>query len=177
MLWWLCQKAMARSIEPEYTRRLVEKLNLDGKSAAPRPTPLPPPPAPRRVAVPPDFARELRAALRRFHETRRLAESPLLEYRTIAERAAGSAALPDRVEALRAILRDAVDALGASARTETSYRALYHTYIEPAPTQLLAAETARLSFGTYRRHLAGGLDELAATLWLREQALLGSALS
>jgi hypothetical protein len=64
-----------------------------------------------------------------------------------------------------------VEALARNARTELSYRALLHTYLEPAPTQLLAAESATMSFGTYRRHLTAGLEEVSTTLWMREQAL------
>ena len=72
---------------------------------------------------------------------------------------------------MRELLQESVRELGKTVRTEPSYRALLHTYIDPAPTQLLAAEAARMSFGTYRRHLAAGLEEVATALWLREQSL------
>ena len=45
------------------------------------------------------------------------------------------------------------------------YRALYHTYIEPAPTQEAAAEHLDLPFSTYRRHLKSGVTRVAGILW------------
>jgi hypothetical protein len=123
------------------------------------------------VATPSEFARSLRAALRGFHETRRLSESRLLGGQLVAQRAGQSAPIEQQLTALRALLRESVEELAQTARTEPAYKALLHTYLEPQPTQLLAAEAARMSFGTYRRHLTAGLDELATALWLRQQAL------
>jgi hypothetical protein len=48
---------------------------------------------------------------------------------------------------------------------------MFHTYFDPKPTQLLAAESAGMSFGSYRRHLTSGLDAVSTALWLREQSL------
>jgi hypothetical protein len=61
-----------------------------------------------------------------------------------------------------------IRSLGENHRTELMYRALLHTYLEPSPSQLQAAEAARMSFGTYRRQLTAATAELAAALWLRE---------
>jgi hypothetical protein len=48
------------------------------------------------------------------------------------------------------------------------YRAVYHTYLQPAVTQEQAAEVLDLPFSTYRRHLRSGIEELTARLWARE---------
>jgi hypothetical protein len=159
----LLERARRRNIEPEYTRELVLKLEPERQPSEPnggrRPSAVTRP-------VPPAFAKALRSALRRLHETRPLSENPLLHAELVERRVGSNANLAERVAALREVLREGVILLSASGRTEPLYLALHHTYIEPAPTQLLAAESARMSFGTYRRHLAAGLDELATALWL-----------
>jgi hypothetical protein len=86
------------------------------------------------------------------------------------------AALPEvtphaRLIALQQLLSAAAAALGHSSSTASMHRALLHAYLVPAPTQLLAAERAAMSFGTFRRRLAAGLEELATTLFLREAEL------
>ena len=122
--------------------------------------------------VPREFTQAVRDALRAMHEMRRLARNTLLLASLVVEQAAGSGAcLGDRLAALQALLRDQVESLGRNARTDPLYRVLLHTYLQPAATQLLAADAARMSFGTYRRHLAEAVDELVTLLWLREDAL------
>jgi hypothetical protein len=46
------------------------------------------------------------------------------------------------------------------------HRALLFAYVEPAGTQLLASERASMSFGSFRRHLASGIEEVALRLWM-----------
>jgi len=48
------------------------------------------------------------------------------------------------------------------------YRAVYHTYIQPAPTQEAAAELLDVPFSSYRRHLKTGVDQITEMLWHRE---------
>ncbi|HEU4582496.1 MAG TPA: hypothetical protein VFS67_29765 [Polyangiaceae bacterium] len=43
-----------------------------------------------------------------------------------------------------------------------------HTYLEPAPTQDIAAEIVGLPFSTFRRRLAAALAQLGGWLWERE---------
>jgi hypothetical protein len=116
--------------------------------------------------VPHAFARAVREALRSLHETRGLIRNPLLDSSLVAERAGDAAAPGPRLEALQDIVRSTVRALEGNARTEPMGRALLHTYLEPAETQLRAAERARMSFGTYRRQLSAGIEEVATRLWL-----------
>ena len=90
-----------------------------------------------------------------------LAASPLLRSRFAAGRAP---------EDLRALLREAAEALRANPRDERLYRAVHRTYLEPLATQELAAERLGLPFSTYRAHLAAGIDRIAAWLWRRGMA-------
>jgi hypothetical protein len=95
-----------------------------------------------------------------------LRSNPLIRSRLVLERAGGAA--DDRVLALQTIVREAVEALQAAPRTTKLYRALYHTYMQPAPTQERAAELLDVPFSSYRRHLTAGITEVIAALWSRE---------
>ena len=68
----------------------------------------------------------------------------------------------------RKIVRETAESLQKSPRLAKYYRAVYHTYFQPAMTQEQAAEVIDLPFSTYRRHLRSGIEELTARLWARE---------
>jgi len=167
----LLRRARQRGIATSYVRELARKFELSLADAREDPPPATPRAPERAMAMPPEFSRWLRAGLRGLHETRRLSENRLLDGELVAERAGRNAPAEQRLSALRSLLRESVEELAQTPRTEPAYKALLHTYLDPQPTQLLAAEAARMSFGTYRRHLTAGLDELATALWLREEAL------
>jgi hypothetical protein len=118
-----------------------------------------------------DFAAAVRDALRDFVRPDLLRGNPLMRSRLVldAARRAGQAAnATDRAAALQAIIREAADALQASPRDLKLYRALYHTYFQPASTQERAAELLDLPFSTYRRHLMAGIAQVTDALWQRE---------
>ncbi|RCJ42459.1 AAA family ATPase [Nostoc minutum NIES-26] len=73
-----------------------------------------------------------------------------------------------RVKALQHLVKQAVESLQSSPRDEKLYRAVYRTYLNPAPTQEQAAELLDLPFSTYRRHLKAGVMRVADILWRRE---------
>ena len=56
----------------------------------------------------------------------------------------------------------------ANPRNIKFHRAIWHTYMEPAPTQEQAAELLGLPFNTYRYQLAQGLERITDWLWQRE---------
>jgi hypothetical protein len=111
-----------------------------------------------------EFAVAVRRALRDVHRPGALATNPLVGTRVVRECAADVPA----PEALRELLRQAVDAVRADARGEKLARALECTYLRPAPTQEAAAELLGLPFSTYRGHLTRGLERVADWLWQRE---------
>lgn len=115
-----------------------------------------------------DFAATVRNALRDFVHPNVLRDNPLLHSRLVLQRAGATASLSERALALQALLREAAEALQASPRRTKLYRALYHTYFQPAPTQERAAELLDVPFSTYRRHLMAGVAEVTETLWNRE---------
>ncbi|MEV8507739.1 ATP-binding protein [Actinoplanes sp. NPDC051475] len=126
-------------------------------------------PEPSTVSGPLDraaFTAAVRAALREWGRLDRLATSPLLSARLLARASGGRTA-----EALRAVVEEAAATLADSPRDRSAYRALHHTYLQPAGTQQAAADLLRLPMSTYRRHLAAGVERLTEILWQRESAV------
>jgi hypothetical protein len=116
----------------------------------------------------PEFAQAVRDALRHYTRLDELQANPLVRSRLILAQAGVEANNAARAKALHALVTEAVDLLRSSPRQQKLYRALYHTYVQPATTQELAAELLDLPFSTYRRHLKEGIENVVATLWARE---------
>lgn len=121
----------------------------------------------------PDFEAAVRNALRDYARPDALTANPLLRSRLVVERSQPGASAAERAVALRSLVKEAVDVLQATPRDAKLYRALYHTYLQPAGTQEQAAELLDLPFSTYRRHVVAGVARVAGALWQRE--LQGSA--
>ena len=77
--------------------------------------------------------------------------------------------------ALRNLIRDLAESLQESPREAKFYRPLYHTYIQPAPTQEQAAEILDLPFSSFRRHLKSGVTRVTELLWAQEIGALEPA--
>ncbi|MEZ4733220.1 MAG: ATP-binding protein [Caldilineaceae bacterium] len=123
-----------------------------------------------------DFAEAVRDALRDFHNNAALRQNPLLRS-TLVERhnhiargtRRGADSDPDaQLSTLRDLLQTTAVQLQQTPRNNKLYRALHHTYFQPAATQEQAAELLDLPFSTYRRHLRAGIDYLVETLWQQE---------
>jgi hypothetical protein len=117
-----------------------------------------------------DFSTALRAALRTMTRPESLVRNPLLRSRLVAEQVGASLAAPvrERANALSRLLLKTIQGLEGAGRYDRAYRALYHTYLRPAPTQERAAEILDLPFSTYRRHLAEGIALVTDALWQQE---------
>lgn len=109
-------------------------------------------------------------ALRNYTRPDALFGSPLLYSRLVTDRAGLHAKKAQRIETMQALLREACETLQASPREAKLARAVHHTYIQPAPTQELAADLLDVPFSTYRRHLKEGLARVAEVLWRWETA-------
>jgi len=119
----------------------------------------------------PDFAAAVRDALRDFVRPDLLRSNPLARSRLVwgaAQRAGASAGAGDRAAILQALITEAAAALQASPRDLKLYRALHHTYFQPAATQEQAAELLDLPFSTYRRHLTAEIAQVTEALRGRE---------
>lgn len=129
----------------------------------------PPPAAPAAVVLSkPEFVAAVRDALRDFTRPDALRQNPLLRSRLVFERTGLEAKPGERVNVLRTVVREAAESLRQSPREAKLYRALYHAYIEPAPTQEQAAEILDVPFSTYRRHLTAGINLVCEILWQGE---------
>lgn len=115
-----------------------------------------------------EFAAAVRVALRDYAHVETLASNPLLQSRIVVARSGMDAPAHARIEVLRTALKQTAESLQASPRDAKFYRALQHTYLQPAPTQEQAAEALDLPFSTYRRHLKDGIEHVVELLWQQE---------
>jgi hypothetical protein len=128
------------------------------------------PAAPPRVPVilvlsQPEFADAVRQALRDLNDSGRLEKNPLLRARLVRDRVTGDAPGP---AVLAALLREAIDTLRRHPKDHNRWLAVERTYVNPAPSQEIAAERLGRPFSTYRRHLTQGVERIVDWLWQRE---------
>lgn len=118
-----------------------------------------------------DFREHVRRALRDCRSLTALRQSPLCRTRLVAlapalESGEEDASLAPALR-LRHCLRCASESLRENA-DRAAFSCIEHTYLEPAPTQDIAAELVGLPFSTYRRRLAAALTQVCDWLWERE---------
>jgi hypothetical protein len=121
-------------------------------------------PRPVLVLSQPEFEAAVRQALRDYTRPDLLAANPLMRSRLVSKAAEPSVPATE----LQALLHEASAILRGNPKDEKLYRAIYHTYLEPAPTQERATEQLKLPFTTYRYHLANGVKRITEWLWQRE---------
>jgi hypothetical protein len=115
-----------------------------------------------------EFEAAVRDALHNFSHPDGLYANPLLRSRVVAEQTGAHAGASERVAALKSLITESIQSLQASPRQVKCYRALYHTYLHPAPSQEQAAELLDVPFSTFRRHLTSGFARIVDILWQRE---------
>jgi hypothetical protein len=123
---------------------------------------------PLLVLSQPDFIEAVQDGLRNFTRLDALQKNPLLRSHLVEEQVANASNNAERAAALQSLIKQVAESLQSSPRDEKLYRAVYRTYINPAPTQEQAAELLDLPFSTYRRHLKAGMTRIAEILWQRE---------
>jgi len=116
----------------------------------------------------PEFVEAVLDALRHFSRLEALHHNPLLQSRLVIERVAAKASQKERIAALQTLVKEVALSLQSSPREAKYYKALYHTYLHPAPTQEQAAEILDLPFSTFRRHLKTGVMRVTDILWHQE---------
>jgi hypothetical protein len=112
-----------------------------------------------------DLAAATNDLLRYFTRTYLLKDNPLLRSRLVLRRAGEGSNSTARTAALLNIVKDALETMRTSYQDIKFYRAVYHTYIQPAATQEQASELLDIPFSTYRRHLKAGVSRLVDILW------------
>ncbi|MFZ2360242.1 MAG: AAA family ATPase [Anaerolineae bacterium] len=129
----------------------------------------PPAAAVRLVALSQEaFAEAVEDALHDYLRPDVLRGNPLLRSRAVQSRAAATAGDADLAAELRSLIKAAAEQLQQSPKENKYYRAVHHTYLQPASTQEQAAELLDLPFSTYRRHLKSGMTRIAEILWQAE---------
>ncbi len=143
---------------------------LAERETALTPQPMAPPQATPSLIVlsQPEFEAAVHQALRNCSRAEALRDSPLLRSRMITERVGTHASTTERANTLQALLKEAAQSLQPAPREAKLYRALHHTYFQPAPTQEQAAELLDIPFSTYRRHLKEGIARVVELLWQQE---------
>lgn len=117
-----------------------------------------------------DFAAAVRDALRDLTKPALLARNPLAHSHLVNERVGAGAGPAERGAALRTLLLETIEPLKDNPRDLKLYRALYHTFVRPAPSQEAAAEQADVPFSTFRRHLKEAIRRVTEELWARENS-------
>ncbi len=107
-------------------------------------------------------------ALRNMGRPHGLRDNALLHSRMISQQVGSHADDAERVAALQLLINAACETLRTTPREKKFFRALDHTYLNPAPSQEQAAELLDLPFSTFRRHLKSGIVAVCNLLWLRE---------
>ncbi|RMG98196.1 MAG: ATP-binding protein [Chloroflexi bacterium] len=115
-----------------------------------------------------NFAKAIRNALRDFHDTTALTQNPLLHSQLVVKQAGGQKDTDVLVHTLQSLIQETAASLQQTPRQAKFFRALHHTYFQPAPTQEKAAEVLDLPFSTYRRHLRSGIQYITERLWEME---------
>ena len=106
--------------------------------------------------------------MRDFHNAMALRQNPLLRSNLVKRQGGTDSDVAAQSAVLRNLLQMTATQLQQTPRNNKLYRALHHTYFQPAATQEQAAELLNLPFSTYRRHLRAGIDYLIETLWQQE---------
>ncbi len=114
------------------------------------------------------FTSAVHDALRDFTNEVALQNNPLLESRCLVNAAGGNANKAVRVEKLRNLLTAGAQTMQTHPKQLKWYRALHHTYFQPAATQEQAAELLDLPFSTYRRYLRSAVQYVTDWLWTQE---------
>lgn len=115
-----------------------------------------------------DFEEALTDAFKQLHRPDQLQENPLLYSRVVTNEVGPEVDVPERIEALQALIEETTEQLSTDPRDEKYYRAVHRTYVKPAPTQETAAEQLGVPFSTFRRHLNRGLERVTEILWDEE---------
>lgn len=116
----------------------------------------------------PEFAEAVEEALEHYSHPETLQKTPLLRSRLVLDKAGADVDLEERREILFSLIDDVCVQIEQTPRNVKFYRALYHTYLHPAPTQKKAAELVDVPYSTFRRHLQRGVEQVVERLWQKE---------
>lgn len=114
------------------------------------------------------FVAAVHHAFRNLTNNQALRSNSLLQTKLVLRRCDPDALSVQRVQALQALLREAVARLQQSPRRQKHFQALAITYLEPAASPEHTASLIGLPFMAYRRSLQASINAVAAYLWQQE---------
>lgn len=114
-----------------------------------------------------EFTSAVRQALRDYLRPD-ASHNVLLDSSLVINRIGSNSSKSERVATLQLILLEAIESLQKSPREAKLYRALYYTYLHPAPSQEKAAEILDVSVATFHRHLKAGITRVTDILWCQQ---------
>lgn len=159
-----------RIVSPMAWLNLMAEREIAASPTAPAPKPA----EPLVMFTEESFAEAVRDALRFYTDPAAILHNPLLKSRLITTKAGPAASPFEQSKVACELLMQTAITMQYSPRLAKLYRAVYHTYFQPAETQEKAAELLDLPFSTYRRHLRAGIDFIAERLWQQEVALINN---
>jgi hypothetical protein len=119
-----------RVLPPKEWQELLARREIDASAQSVMPSEIS---NPLLVLSQPEFVEAVQYTLRHFVSPDVLLSNPLLRSRLVIEQVTHQAGQRERVAALQTSIKAAVESLQSSPRQEKLYRALYRTYLKPAP--------------------------------------------
>lgn len=115
-----------------------------------------------------EFGESVGEALKNYHNTNQLLQNPLVLSKFIVQESGMDANDGQRVGLLREKIQTVLKEIEASPVDMKYHRVLYRTFINPVGSQEKTADFLNMSFSTYRRYLATGIQRVTEMLWALE---------
>lgn len=112
----------------------------------------------------------VRSALMQLASPKRLAASPLMSSRLVAAATGPGAPVAARPETLARLLRGAIHSIVGTPRDERARDVLIAVFLGEGGKHEQIAREMGLPYGTFRRHLALGIEHVTETLQARDHA-------
>lgn len=111
------------------------------------------------------FAEGVGEALRHLHNNNQLIQNPLLRSRLVAGNLAQGVSDAEKLTLLKDKILEVIRHIEESPLDGKYHRVLYRTFVNPVGSQEKTADFLNMSFSTYRRYLAAGMQRVAEILW------------
>lgn len=115
-----------------------------------------------------EFGEQTGEALRHFHNSNQLMQNLLVRSRCVVNSSGSEASDAVRVGVLKEKILAVVQEMEESPIDGKYHRVLYRSFINPVGSQEKTADFLNMSFSTYRRYLAAGVQRVAELLWAME---------
>ncbi|MBL7826424.1 MAG: ATP-binding protein [Saprospiraceae bacterium] len=115
-----------------------------------------------------EFHEQVGEALKHFHNSTQLNQNPLTKSKIVVSHTASDATDSDRIAFLKEKILEIIKEIEDSPIDGKYHRVLYRSFINPVGSQEKTADFLNMSFSTYRRYVAAGVQRVAELLWEQE---------